>query len=281
MPARISGPVVLGVSSALAGAIVAVVFGDLVHLGRAPSATTAPPHDAVAFDPPPPEQAPAESVAAVLHGREILEDTRHQIQVYDRVHRVQVPVGNDLACSNCHFEAGIDRTALPLVGVAAIYPRYRARTGYSTDLPSRVNECFERSMNGRQLDPRGRDMQAIIAYLHWISRGLPVYAEVPWLGLVPVRSTHAPDAAAGAKTWAAKCALCHGERGEGSPAAPPVWGPRSYNDGAGMHRPETFAAFTLATMPRSAPDLLPEQALDVAAFVHGRPRPHFAPPRRR
>ena len=70
--------------------------------------------------------------------------------------------------------------------------------------------------------------------------------------------------------------MCHGAEGGGTLVAPPLWGKQSYNDGAGMHRSENLAAFAHANMPKTAPDLTPEQALDVAAFVSKQPRPHFA-----
>ena len=35
------------------------------------------------------------------------------------------------------------------------------------------------------------------------------------------------------------------------PVLPPVWGPDSYNDGAGMNNPEKTAAFLLHNMPET------------------------------
>ena len=55
---------------------------------------------------------------------------------------------------------------------------------------------------------------------------------------------------------------------------PPLWGPNSYNWGAGMHRVNTAAGFIKANMPFGrGGTLTDQQAWDVAAFVNSRPRP--------
>jgi cytochrome c len=55
---------------------------------------------------------------------------------------------------------------------------------------------------------------------------------------------------------------------------PPVWGPRSYNWGAGMARINNAAGFIKANMPLSEGGKLTiQQAWDVAAYVDGKPRP--------
>ena len=59
--------------------------------------------------------------------------------------------------------------------------------------------------------------------------------------------------------------------------APPLWGAKSYNIGAGMARYRTTALFVLHNMPLDRPNsLTPQQALDVARYVNTRPRPDFA-----
>jgi thiosulfate dehydrogenase len=121
-------------------------------------------------------------------------------------------------------------------------------------------------------------MQAIMAYYHWISQGIPIYADVPWLGLEPLQSSHKPDIANGKQVFK-RCQKCHGDNGHGTAMAPPLWGPQSFNDGAGMHRLHTFAAFVHAFMPFANPDLSVDQALDLAAYVTSQERPHFSPPK--
>ena len=42
-----------------------------------------------------------------------------------------------------------------------------------------------------------------------------------------------------------------------------------------MNRITTFSVFTWRFMPKNAPSLTQEQAIDVAGFVHEKPRPKF------
>ncbi|MEJ2719067.1 MAG: cytochrome C [Deltaproteobacteria bacterium] len=184
-------------------------------------------------------------------------------------------VGNKLNCTNCHFDGGRAQKTLSLVGVAAKYPRYRKRQHYATDLVTRTNGCFQRSQNGKPLPADSKEMQAIMAYYHWISKGIPIYADVPWLGLKDLKSDHKPDKAAGGDVFALKCVQCHGRDGQGTLIAPPLWGPESFNDGAGMSHLPKFAAFSHLYMPKGNPDLTINQSLDVAAFVTSQPRPTF------
>jgi len=64
---------------------------------------------------------------------------------------------------------------------------------------------------------------------------------------------------------------------------PPLWGPDSFNTGAGMARIETAAAFVQAKMPLNTPGTLsPQDAFDLAAYFTAQARPAFrAPPRRK
>jgi thiosulfate dehydrogenase len=221
---------------------------------------------ALRFSPPALEEAPEELRAAVMYGHQILTQTRKTLPQH---------VGSQLDCKNCHFDGGMTRDGLTLVGVAAVYPKYQQRAGYAVDLVQRTNACFERSENGAALPPDGREMQAIMAYYHWISKGIPIYADVPWLGLKPVEATEPVTAVIGEQVFAAQCQACHGADGQGTKIAPPLWGDGSFNDGAGMAHVDTAAAFVHAFMPRNYPDLTDQQAVDVAAFVTSKPRPHF------
>jgi thiosulfate dehydrogenase len=59
---------------------------------------------------------------------------------------------------------------------------------------------------------------------------------------------------------------------------PPLWGPNSYNSGAGLFRLSRFAGYVRDNMPlnqatHNAPALSDEEAWDVASFVNSRPRP--------
>lgn len=250
--------IVVGIAGYIA---IAVLF-----LGKFRTPTAPPEPKPVEFRPPTPDEAPPDIRNAVLLGYDIMMETRTYAPAY---------VGNKLTCSNCHFQAGLVNQSIPLVGVAAEYPKYRSRTHYATNLVSRTNECFERSMNGHAAPADSREMQALQAYFAWISRDVPIYSKVPWLGVKKINSTHVPDRNRGQIVYEARCASCHSADGQGTAQAPPVWGPGSYNDGAGMSKPLIFASFVYANMPKGSPDLSVEEALDVAAYVQTKPRPHF------
>ncbi len=276
---------VTAVAIAIVGAGLSLFFSRFIYLtgggGEAtpmPQATVLPlsapqlgKTAAVIYSPPSPQDAPAEIREAVLLGANILTETGKYASQY---------VGNKLSCTNCHFKAGITQGGknggMSLVGVGATYPQYRKRQNYAVDLVTRTNDCFKRSMNGQPLPEESKEMTAIVTYYQWISKGLPVYAEVPWLGLKHLASTHAPDKTKGGPLFDVKCGVCHGKNGEGSSAAPPMWGDTSFNDGAGMHKPANLAAFAHANMPLGNPDLSVEDALDVAEYVVAQPRPHFS-----
>ena len=131
-------------------------------------------------------------------------------------------------------------------------------------------------MNGRPLDRGGRDMRDIVAYLAFLSTGIPVGAEMDGQGLRPM-ATLKGDPNRGSAVFSTTCARCHGAGGQGSAIAPPLWGARSYNVGAGMARISTAAAFIHSLMPIDrAAQLTPQQAFDVATYINTRPRPDFA-----
>lgn len=132
-------------------------------------------------------------------------------------------------------------------------------------------------MNGRALPSDSKEMNAIVTYYQWISKGLPIYAHIPWLGLKPFESTHQPNPAKGKEVYNNKCMACHGGNGEGTPIAPPLWGKDSFNDGAGMAELPKLATFAHDSMPQGNPNLTNEEALDVSAFITRQPRPHFVP----
>ncbi|HEX2722590.1 MAG TPA: c-type cytochrome [Gemmatimonadaceae bacterium] len=207
------------------------------------------------------------TLASVRRGRALIHSTRDSLPHH---------VGASLACANCHMADGTEKDAMPLVGSYARFPQYRARSGNVDLIENRINDCFERSMNGRALDRNGQDMRDIVAYLAFLSRGFPVGIEMEGQA-VPAIAILKGDTARGRTVFASSCIACHGANGEGTRAAPPLWGPKSYNIGAGMARVNTAARFIHKLMPRDRPgSLTPQQAFDVAAFVNSRPRPDFA-----
>jgi thiosulfate dehydrogenase len=202
--------------------------------------------------------------------------------------------GNGLECQSCHLDAGTARFGLPFVGIWDAYPGFSARAGADQTLADRINGCMQRSMNGRILPPDSRELHAMEAYIRFLgsndpSRTPPIGRGAPKLPL----PGKAADPARGRAVYAAMCAACHRSDGQGvrysSAEAhekrqrylfPPVWGPDSFNDGAGMARVMTAAWFVHANMPRGVtfdyPALHPDQAYDVAAYIDSQPRPHKA-----
>jgi thiosulfate dehydrogenase len=215
---------------------------------------------------PPDSSLPAGPLGgAIRRGRALLDATRDSLPGH---------VGNRLRCVSCHLDEGRRPTG-SWVGVYARYPQYRARSATVETLEYRVNDCFRRSMNGTPLATDGADMRDILAYLWWLSADVPIAPPSGPNPLAKWAAFHA-DTAAGAAVYRAACAKCHGAEGAGTAVAPPVWGPESYNIGAGLTRVRTAATFIKNNMPFDRPGTLEDQqAFDVAAYVNGRPRPDF------
>jgi thiosulfate dehydrogenase len=144
----------------------------------------------------------------------------------------------------------------------------------------RIQGCFRFSENGTAPPADSREITALVTYFHWLATGLPVGIKPKAVGypkLAAPKQTPSPER--GAKIYAARCAMCHGDDGQGRSASgksvfPPLWGPQSFNWGAGMHQVNLSAAFIKSNMPYGAADTLGEQeAWDVAAYVNSRPRP--------
>ncbi len=196
--------------------------------------------------------------------------------------------GNNLSCQNCHLQGGAQPYAMPYLGVWGTFPQYRARENEVSTLEERINGCMQRSMNGKPLPVDSREMKAMLAYMRWLSIGVPVGATLVGAGTLPVKEpARAADPKRGAEVYAQTCAACHGENGQGVRVGavgdakgyqfPPLWGPDSYNNGAGLYRLLTAAGFIRSNMPFGTtyrePVLNDEDAYDVAAFVDSQPRP--------
>lgn len=181
-----------------------------------------------------------------------------------------------ISCGNCHAEGGIQPFASPMVGLPPLFPMFNQRAGHMISLKDRIQECFVRSENGKPLPYDSTEMRALVDYIEWLS--LPVPGRKPYIGRglvdLPVL---VPDPAKGAQIYAAQCAGCHGQNGGGrTPLAPAVWGPDSFNDGAGMYGIPKMAAFVQHNMPQNRMGILTAQdAYDVSAFIHAQPRPVF------
>jgi len=137
-------------------------------------------------------------------------------------------------------------------------------------------------MNGRPLPPDSEEMRGILAYIWWLSRGVPTGVEVQGRGFARIKASRPPDPGVGRSLYMEKCSTCHGVDGQGRPgpngeyAFPALWGPTSFNIGAGMARLNTAAAFIKANMPLGQDNTLTDQqAVDIAAYFTRQPRPDF------
>ncbi len=88
------------------------------------------------------------------------------------------------------------------------------------------------------------------------------------------------DKGHGAAIFNDRCTSCHGPDGQGvqigDKKAGPLWGPDSWNDGAGASRVYTLAGIVRYTMPYLNPGSLTDQeAQEVAAFITSQPRPAY------
>ena len=192
---------------------------------------------------------------------------------------------NGMNCQNCHLEAGSKPFGNNYFAVASTYPQMRARSGALETIPKRINDCFQRSLNGQPLDTTSREMQAIVAYMRWLGTGVPKSEKPKGAGLVEVPFLdRAADPVRGQKIYGEKCTSCHGTDGRGLPMPdsprryPPLWGSQSYNQGAGLFRMSRLAGYVKANMPFGAsyqnPQLTDDEAWDLAAFINLQPRPN-------
>lgn len=193
--------------------------------------------------------------------------------------------GNSLSCSNCHLNGGTRAFAAPYIGVWGTYPNFRKRSNSIGTLEDRINGCMERSLNGRKLPIDGKEMKAMLAYIKFINKDVPIGEKIEGTGFIEFT---APDRMAdrqnGETVYVRECSACHGKDGQGQKlndagayVYPPLWGNGSFNDGAGMHRLLTAAAFIKGNMPYGVavnqPKLTDDEAYDVAAYINSFPRP--------
>lgn len=217
----------------------------------------------------------------INYGRELIAHTAKFLGPEGSV----MKMSNGMNCQNCHLDAGTKTFGNNYSAVASTYPKYRARSGSVESIEKRVNDCFERSLNGSALDSASREMRAIVSYIEWLGTGVKKGEAPKGSGLLKIEPLgRAADPQKGKALYEAQCVACHGKNGQGLKLPdgtayqyPPLWGDRSYNQGAGLFRLSTFAQFVYTNMPLGAtydrPVLSKEEAWDIAAYVNSLPRP--------
>lgn len=217
----------------------------------------------------------------IAYGRELIAHTSQYLGPNGSVKAIS----NGMNCQNCHLDAGTKPFGNNYSAVASTYPKFRARSGAEESIEKRVNDCFERSLNGKPLEDNSHEMEAIVSYIQWLGKDVEKGKSPKGSGLVELAFLDRPASAENGKlVYDQQCTVCHGKNGEGMALAdgsgyqfPPLWGKQSYNSGAGLYRLSRFAGYVKANMPLGAtydaPQLSDEQAWDVAAYVNSLPRP--------
>ena len=100
----------------------------------------------------------------VEYGKELIAHTAKYLGPNGSV----LKMSNGMNCQNCHLQAGTAVFANNYGSVASLYPKFRARSGAIENIYKRVNDCFERSLNGKALDTTGKEMRAIFAYISFL-----------------------------------------------------------------------------------------------------------------
>jgi thiosulfate dehydrogenase len=217
----------------------------------------------------------------IRYGKALVTNTSFYLGPKGRV----AAVTNGMNCQNCHLDAGTRLWGNNFSAVSATYPQFRGRSGSIESVYKRVNDCLERSLNGKKLDTNSKEMQAFVAYIKWVGHEVPKNSKPEGAGIKNIPFLARPaDPDKGRLVYKLKCQRCHGTDGLGSFNTdstgyfyPPLWGNNSYNTGAGLFRLSHFAGYIRYNMPFDAPakaeSLTDEEAWDVAAFVNTQPRP--------
>ncbi|MGB4401024.1 MAG: c-type cytochrome [Daejeonella sp.] len=218
----------------------------------------------------------------ILYGKDLIAHTAKYLGPRGTV----AAISNGMNCQNCHLDAGTKPWGNNYSAVYSTYPKFRARSGTNETVVKRINDCFERSLNGKPLDSTSKEMEAMIAYMKWLGSGVEKGKQPEGVGLKKLAYLDRPaDPKKGAAVYSNKCVTCHGSAGEGISTPdkteylfPPLWGKNSYNDGAGLYRISNFASYVRNNMPLGAnhenPQLSEEESWDVAAYVNSQSRPH-------
>lgn len=227
-----------------------------------------------------------ERADTIKYGYELIKNTSRWIGPLAEVESMRF-AGNNLSCNNCHLKAGTQIGSGSFVGVTNRYPQFRGRENKIGSIEERINGCMQRSMNGKSLPHDSKEMRAVVAYMEWLSDNVPEDMLELYKGYAKIKlPAEKSDTLKGRLLYEVHCKLCHGPSGEGTIIPgdtfigylyPPLGGDDTFNDGAGMNRVITAAAFIKSNMPFGAtydsPLLTDEEAYHVAAYINSFPRP--------
>ena len=216
----------------------------------------------------------------IRFGQELVSNTSRYLGPNGSI----MSVSNGMNCQNCHLKAGRKLFGNNYSAVASTYPKFRTRSGTVETIEKRVNDCIERSLNGKKIDPGSHEMKAFVAYILWVGKDVPKGVSPTGSGIVDLPFLdRATEPSRGKVIYQRDCKRCHGENGEGIKADesawryPPLWGNESFNTGAGLFRLSRLSGYVKKNMPqdvtKETPLLTDEEAWDVAAYINSMPRP--------
>lgn len=272
----------IGFTITLFVALVVIYFGGYPSSSQ-PIITNTPPIESNEYwQAPSLSEIPANDDGDLIrYGRELIMHT----SVYLGPKGSVKPISNGMNCRNCHLEGGTKTFGINYAAVATGYPKWRERSGTMVDVPERVNECIERSLNGTRLNEDDEELKAMVAYLKWVGKDVPKGTLPKGTGVKKIANLDRPaDPQLGKMVFDKHCIECHGANSEGQMEPngkewlyPPLFGEHTYNMGAGLYRLSKFASFVKYNMPFGttfdAPVLTDEEAWDVAAYVNSMPHP--------
>ena len=196
--------------------------------------------------------------------------------------------GSNMNCASCHRAAATIPYAAPLIGTFGAYPQFQPRFGKTVTLENRINLCFTHSLSGRAIPEDSKEMKALMAYIEYLSIGVPKGAKL--IGekeMVVVEPKRAANLERGETVFKEQCSVCHGEDGLGKRVGtkgdrkgyefPPLWGPDATSESASMFRILSTFQYVYVNMPFGQatwdkPALSKDDAYDVAGFVISHPR---------
>ena len=184
-------------------------------------------------------------------------------------------VGNKLHCGSCHLDVGRSPRSSWWVGMFA-----EGKYDTAQKFFDRINQCMQRSMNGKPIPTDGPDMAAFNAYFRWLDEQAQSLALPPQPTGMPKVETLTGDPVLGKVLFSQRCAACHATDGQGRYESktyyrPALWGPNSFNTLAGLGaKPEKMAGFLKHNMPLgSGGSLTLQESWDLTAFIVSQPRP--------
>lgn len=218
----------------------------------------------------------------ISYGRELVRHTSVYLGPQGKI----MHTTNGMNCQNCHLEAGTKFFGNNYSAVASTYPKRRDRSGTIESIEKRVNDCIERSLNGKAIANDSKEMRALVAYITWVGKDVEKDTIPLGAGIIkPPYLDRAADTIRGKAVYQKTCERCHGIDAKGQLAVnglewkyPPLCGENSFNIGAGLLRLSRMAGYVKMNMPNDLatsdkPLLTDEEAWDVCAYIASLPRP--------